>query len=83
MWLPAPVYERLPVTYGAAGACGLLVTHVHPLAVVSAILFAGAAVWTVLMRREYRGFYGSPEAQARALRSRCSAQSKTRTSSSR
>ena len=60
MWLPSRIYEALPATYSAAALGGILVTNGHPLSLLSAVLLLGAALWTWLMRRDYRGFWGEP-----------------------
>jgi hypothetical protein len=51
MWIPDPIYKKLPLVYTATGATLILAFgHSGPIA-VSALMFFAAAVLTVVWRR--------------------------------
>jgi hypothetical protein len=54
MWLPASLYESLPIAYAAAGTLALAFLGLSPLAVISSALLFAAGVLTYLRRRSYR-----------------------------
>ena len=54
MWIPDPIYKKLPLVYTAAGAALIPAFGATTPIVVSSMMFLGAALTTYIWRRQHQ-----------------------------